>query len=121
MILLQVPAYQEAVSMNITDPAWVSGQVWDPEYHGKLLVAVAACGDLHHDALAAFHEKRCDEHEEDVIEEESTQEDSADLETGKTENFEHVYTEHDAEDVLQYPGPVGLPEHEPCGGGGNRG
>ena len=41
--------------------------------------SLPARGHLHHDALAALHEQRRDEHEEDVIEEESAQQDGADL------------------------------------------
>ena len=70
---------QETVGVDKTDPTGVSGQVRHPEHHGQLLPAVTTRGHLHHDALAALHEQRRDEHEEDVIEEESTQQDGADL------------------------------------------
>ena len=92
--------------MDIADPTGVSGEMRDPQHHRQLLIRGVTCGHLHHHALAALHEERSDEHEEDIVEEESTQQNGADLEAWKSEDLQHVDTEHDAQDVLQDPGPV---------------
>ena len=83
------------------------------ENHRKLLVRGVAGGDLHHHALAVLHEQRGDEHEEDVVEEEGTEQNCADFQAWQSEHLQHVDTEHDPEDVLQDPGPLHLAEHEP--------
>ena len=100
--------------MNIADPTWVTRQVRNTENHRKLFIRGVSSGHLHHHALAVLHEQRGDEHEEDVVEEQGTQQDCADFQAGQSEHLQHVNTEHDPEDVLQDPGPLRLPEHEPC-------
>ena len=116
-----VPEPEEAVGVDIADPAGVPGEVGDPQHHRQLLVRGVTSRHLHHHALPALHEQRSDEDEENIIEEECAQEDGADLQARQSEDFQHVDTEHDAQDVLEYPRPVRLPVDEPDGGGGDAG
>ena len=74
----------------------------------------AASGNHLHDALAVLHEQRGYEYDEDVVEEHDTQQDCADFQAGQSEHLQVVNTDHDPKDVLHDPGPLRLPEHEPC-------
>ena len=89
-------------------------QARNTESHRKFFIRGASNGHLHHNALAVLREQRGDEYEEDVVDEQCTQQDCADFQAGQSEHLQHENTEHDCEDILQDPGPLRLPEHEPC-------
>ena len=74
-----------------------------------------ASGGSHlHNALAVLREQRGYEHQDDVVDKQDTQQDCADFQARQSDHLQEVNTEHDPKDVLHDPGPLRIPEHEPC-------
>ena len=76
-----VPEAQEAVGVGVAHSARVSGEVGNPQHHRELFIRGMAGGHLNHDALPSLHEEWSYEDEENVVEEESAEQDGADLQT----------------------------------------